>query len=269
MNARPNWKLAEYSLLAGGRGSVPSRIDTFLMQAGFRVNEPEFRAVHEVLWGTAMPNSTAAHIFVALWYASPEQAVAAGMDHVMELLGGLKEDQGAGELVDMLEGRVRSLVQDCGKILVARQRDLFAFVGSRRLVAVVSSLQCDDITIASLREAISLVAKEPMGIPTFRSMLASGHEGFDRTLAMDWHRWSPVLRSDFIGMLDNEAGVISDPVKFLETFPEALGSKEWEEALAVELADRHEGGFPEQAPRQRWEAAAACFAKPDCTATAS
>ncbi|MBP0437982.1 hypothetical protein [Tianweitania sediminis] len=254
MNLNVFWERAEQMLVSDRHCHNPAQIAALLEAAGFPCTGAGAYAVHELLWSTATKESNRVHLFLAITSARADQVAEVGLDRLGALQSSFRRQSlRQPELADYVDTAARSVAMAAFATVIQKKRDLLAFLGSQSIGANSSGIEFQRLEVLSLGEALELVSANRGGILRLRGRIGVGCEYFDRYVSRNWERWSPVLKADFLGMLDQEMPDI-DPVEFLDIFQQALIGSDWRDDLAAELVARG-SGILDAAARLRWEAA--------------
>lgn len=260
------WDKAEQGFAAEEHEYRASRIANMLEDAGLPVYGPDARAIHAVLWSTATPESSRAHLFLALDSATPEQIAAAGLDRFVALRDALLRKSAAQpRLAEYVARQTQSLPLDAFVLVRKEMRDLLAFLGSQELTANLFGIEYQGVEVMPHREGISLVVDSLQGVWKLRERISVGKKYFDKAVSEDWARWSPALKRDFIAILDARPPLWADwiiPEIYLQAFPLAVKSADWREALEAELSSRGPETYTDTLMQIIWEAALERFERP-------
>lgn len=231
---------AEEGFLSEEHGYRPSRIADMLEEAGLPVYGSDGRSFQAVLWSTATAESCRAHLFLALDSVTPEQVAESGLDRFLALRDALiQQSARQPQLVDYVVRLTEGLPFDAFRIVRDRKQDLLAFLGSQEIKSNLFGIEYRGIEVMLHKEAVSLVAALPQGVWKLRQRISVGREYFDKAVAEDWDRLSPLLKRDFIAMLDARnmsTAELLEMEDFLAAFPLALKSEDWRAEVVAALS---------------------------------
>lgn len=236
---------AEAGFVSEEHGYRASRIANMLEEAGLPVYGSDGRSLQALLWSTATPESSRAHLFLALDSATSEQVAESGLDRFLSLRDALiQQSAGQPQLVDYVVRLTEGLPFDAFRIVQDRKQDLLAFLGSQEIKGNLFGIEYRGTEVMLHKEAVSLVAASPQGVWKLRQRISAGRENFDKAVAENWDRLSPLLKRDFIAMLDARsvsAAELLEMEVYLAAFPLALKSEDWRAEVVAALSRRRSG----------------------------
>lgn len=136
MTPRRSYHLCERGVAAAEDGDRASTISIMLEDFGFPACGSEGKAVQEVLWSTATPDSSQAHLFLAINEATPRQVAEAGLDHFFTVRDALlRKSAKQPDLADYVERVTKPLPMQAFSVVRENKLDLIDFLGSQQVDA--------------------------------------------------------------------------------------------------------------------------------------